>query len=206
MAPGQLDERHGRPDPLRRGQPRPLLERGRRRRRAARGTSSRSRRGRRRVRHVRGRGGQDGADGAVRVPARHRRRAAADVRGRLRVRRRRQLQQPAHDDRARARRTRSTGTSTSSGRAGSPATGRRRARRRRARRARGDDRCKPLPGHYRVRVVNWAAGAPADGLDVSFSNVYVGPPPERVVADGGANATRGGEAEGVRASAAATSS
>jgi hypothetical protein len=37
---------------------------------------------------------------------------------------------------------------------------------------------RPLPGHYRVRVVNWAAGAPADGLEVSFSNVYVGPPPE----------------------------
>jgi hypothetical protein len=36
---------------------------------------------------------------------------------------------------------------------------------------------RPLPGHYRVRVVNWAAGAPADGLEVSFSNVYVGPPP-----------------------------
>jgi hypothetical protein len=37
---------------------------------------------------------------------------------------------------------------------------------------------RPLPGHYRVRVVNWAAGAPADALEVSFSNVYVGPPPE----------------------------
>jgi hypothetical protein len=37
---------------------------------------------------------------------------------------------------------------------------------------------RPLPGHYRVRVVNWAAGAPADGLEVSFSNVYVGPSPE----------------------------
>jgi hypothetical protein len=37
---------------------------------------------------------------------------------------------------------------------------------------------RPLPGHYRVRVVNWAAGAPADGLEVSFSNVHIGPPPE----------------------------
>jgi hypothetical protein len=37
---------------------------------------------------------------------------------------------------------------------------------------------RPLPGHYRVRVVNWAAVAPADGLEVSFSNVYVGPNPE----------------------------
>jgi hypothetical protein len=37
---------------------------------------------------------------------------------------------------------------------------------------------RPLPGHYRVRVVNWAAGAPADGLEVSFSSVYIGPPPE----------------------------
>lgn len=37
---------------------------------------------------------------------------------------------------------------------------------------------RPLPGHYRVRVVNWAAGAPADGLEVSFSNVYVGPEPD----------------------------
>jgi hypothetical protein len=36
---------------------------------------------------------------------------------------------------------------------------------------------RPLPGHYRVRVVNWAAGAPADGLEVSFSNEYVGPAP-----------------------------
>jgi hypothetical protein len=35
----------------------------------------------------------------------------------------------------------------------------------------------PLPGHYRARVVNWAAGAPADGLSVSFSNEYVGTPP-----------------------------
>jgi hypothetical protein len=37
---------------------------------------------------------------------------------------------------------------------------------------------RPLPGHYRIRVVNWAAVAPADGLEVSFSNVYVGPPPD----------------------------
>ena len=35
----------------------------------------------------------------------------------------------------------------------------------------------PLPGHYRIRVVNWAAGPPADSLGVSFSNEYVGPPP-----------------------------
>lgn len=35
----------------------------------------------------------------------------------------------------------------------------------------------PLPGHYRIRVVNWAAGVPADGLSVSFSNEYAGPPP-----------------------------
>jgi hypothetical protein len=35
---------------------------------------------------------------------------------------------------------------------------------------------RPIPGHYRARVVNWAAGAPADGLTVSFSNVYAGPP------------------------------
>ena len=37
---------------------------------------------------------------------------------------------------------------------------------------------KPLPGHYRVRVVNWSAGPPADGLSVTFSNVYEGAPPE----------------------------
>ncbi|HET7677482.1 MAG TPA: CARDB domain-containing protein [Candidatus Limnocylindrales bacterium] len=36
---------------------------------------------------------------------------------------------------------------------------------------------RPLPGHYRVRVVNWAAGGPADGLQVTFSNEYVGPQP-----------------------------
>ena len=36
---------------------------------------------------------------------------------------------------------------------------------------------RPLPGHYRIRVVNWGAGAPADGLQVSFSNEYVGPEP-----------------------------
>jgi hypothetical protein len=35
----------------------------------------------------------------------------------------------------------------------------------------------PLPGHYRARVVNWAAGPPADGLTVSFSNEYAGTPP-----------------------------
>jgi hypothetical protein len=35
----------------------------------------------------------------------------------------------------------------------------------------------PLPGHYRVRVVNWAAGPPADGLSVAFSNEYAGTPP-----------------------------
>jgi hypothetical protein len=35
----------------------------------------------------------------------------------------------------------------------------------------------PLPGHYRVRVVNWAAGPPADSLRLSFSNAYTGPPP-----------------------------
>ena len=35
----------------------------------------------------------------------------------------------------------------------------------------------PLPGHYRVRVVNWAAGAPADSLSISFSNEYAGTPP-----------------------------
>jgi len=37
---------------------------------------------------------------------------------------------------------------------------------------------RPLPGHYRARVVNWAAAGPADSLEVSYSNVYVGPPPE----------------------------
>ncbi|MGH3129513.1 MAG: CARDB domain-containing protein [Gaiellaceae bacterium] len=45
---------------------------------------------------------------------------------------------------------------------------------------------KPLPGHYRARVVNWAAGAPADSLTVSFSNQYAGsplPPSERTAAD-----------------------
>ncbi|MGH2455433.1 MAG: CARDB domain-containing protein [Candidatus Limnocylindria bacterium] len=36
---------------------------------------------------------------------------------------------------------------------------------------------RPVPGHYRVRVVNWAAGAPADGLEVSFSNDPVEAPP-----------------------------
>jgi hypothetical protein len=35
---------------------------------------------------------------------------------------------------------------------------------------------RPLAGHYRVRVVNWSAGVPADGLSVSFSNEYAGPP------------------------------
>jgi hypothetical protein len=35
----------------------------------------------------------------------------------------------------------------------------------------------PLPGHYRARVVNWAAGPPADGLTVTFSNEYAGTPP-----------------------------
>jgi hypothetical protein len=35
----------------------------------------------------------------------------------------------------------------------------------------------PLPGHYRIRVVNWAAGPPADSLSVSFSNEYTGTPP-----------------------------
>ena len=36
---------------------------------------------------------------------------------------------------------------------------------------------RPLPGHYRALVVNWAAGAPADSLTVSFSNEHVGPQP-----------------------------
>ena len=35
----------------------------------------------------------------------------------------------------------------------------------------------PLPGHYRLRVVNWSAGPPADGLTLAFSNVYAGTPP-----------------------------
>jgi hypothetical protein len=37
---------------------------------------------------------------------------------------------------------------------------------------------RPLPGHYRARVVNWAAVGPAESLRVSFSNVYAGPPLE----------------------------
>ncbi|MGH3071829.1 MAG: CARDB domain-containing protein [Gaiellaceae bacterium] len=37
---------------------------------------------------------------------------------------------------------------------------------------------RPLPGHYRARVVNWAAVGPAESLDVSFSNEYTGPPLE----------------------------
>ena len=37
---------------------------------------------------------------------------------------------------------------------------------------------RPLAGHYRARIVNWAAGAPGDGLSVSFSNEYAGTPPE----------------------------
>ena len=36
---------------------------------------------------------------------------------------------------------------------------------------------KPLPGRYRVLVVNWAAGMPADSLSVTFSNEYAGDPP-----------------------------
>ena len=36
---------------------------------------------------------------------------------------------------------------------------------------------RPLPGHYRALVVNWAAGPPADSLAVSFSNEHVGTPP-----------------------------
>ena len=36
---------------------------------------------------------------------------------------------------------------------------------------------RPLAGHYRARVVNWAAGAPADALEVTFSNEFVGTQP-----------------------------
>ncbi|MGI9110933.1 MAG: CARDB domain-containing protein [Gaiellaceae bacterium] len=36
---------------------------------------------------------------------------------------------------------------------------------------------RPLPGHYRARVVNWAAGAPADTVGIAFSNEYAGTPP-----------------------------
>jgi hypothetical protein len=45
---------------------------------------------------------------------------------------------------------------------------------------------RPLPGHYRALVVNWAAGAPADSLTVSYDNEYVGTPPgasERTAAE-----------------------
>jgi hypothetical protein len=35
---------------------------------------------------------------------------------------------------------------------------------------------RPLPGHYRARVINWAAAGPAESLRVAFSNVYGGPP------------------------------
>jgi hypothetical protein len=35
---------------------------------------------------------------------------------------------------------------------------------------------RPLPGHYRARVINWAAAGPADSLGVTFSSVYAGPP------------------------------
>ena len=41
-----------------------------------------------------------------------------------------------------------------------------------------------------VRVVNWAAGAPADGLTLTFSNVYAGTPPGAVAADGRAERRR----------------
>jgi hypothetical protein len=37
---------------------------------------------------------------------------------------------------------------------------------------------RPLPGHYRARVVNWAAVGPAESLRVSFSNEHTGPAPE----------------------------
>ena len=40
---------------------------------------------------------------------------------------------------------------------------------------------RPLPGHYRARVVNWAAVGPAESLSVAFSNVYTGTPPESSV-------------------------
>jgi hypothetical protein len=35
---------------------------------------------------------------------------------------------------------------------------------------------RPLPGHYRARVLNWAAAGPAESLRVSFANEYAGPP------------------------------
>jgi hypothetical protein len=37
---------------------------------------------------------------------------------------------------------------------------------------------RPLPGHYRARVVNWAGAGPAESLRVSFSSEYAGPPLE----------------------------
>ena len=57
---------------------------------------------------------------------------------------------------------------------------------------------KPLPGHYRVRVVNWSSGAPADGLSVTFSNVYQGAPPEPSSRTDAQRDRLGPEAEGVR--------
>jgi hypothetical protein len=45
---------------------------------------------------------------------------------------------------------------------------------------------RPLPGHYRARVVNWAAAGPAESLRVSFSNEYTGPaiePSQRTAAE-----------------------
>ena len=99
--PRAAGQRHRRPDPLRRGQRRPLLEPRRRRRRIPglrRGGPDRAGAG---LDHLPGRDGEDGAHGAVRLPAGHGGRAAADMRGGLRVRRRRHIQQPEHDDRAR---------------------------------------------------------------------------------------------------------
>jgi hypothetical protein len=34
----------------------------------------------------------------------------------------------------------------------------------------------PPVGHYRARIVNWAGTTPPDKLEISFSNVYAGPP------------------------------
>jgi hypothetical protein len=36
---------------------------------------------------------------------------------------------------------------------------------------------KPVPGHYRARVLNWSAGTPAQDVQVRFSNETVGTPP-----------------------------
>ena len=64
----------------------------------------------------------------------------------------------------------------------------------------------PLPGHYRLRVVNWAAGAAGGRADAHVLERLRGHAAGRVAADRSAEDGLGPEAEGVRARTAATSS